>query len=134
MKEINMNESMDDKMWMKSMMESTRKESSENLSYRIMHQIETEEALTRAKPKEGKQKRNVLLDLRVFGWMYIVLIIAGGYFYMQGGKEALMTDSFLWTCVTISSIFSFFFLITTIDNSRHGREKTNPLHRRDEKA
>ena len=126
MKEYNRDEKMDDKLWMKSMMESTRKQPSENLSYRIMHQIETEQALTRAKPKEGKQKRNVLFDLRVFGWMYLVLIVAGGYFYMQGGKEALMTDSFLWTCITICSIFSFFFLITAVDNSLRRKQKNKP--------
>ena len=124
MKRNNTNDRIDDKLWMKSMMESARKEPSENLSYRIMHQIETEEALTRAKPKVSKQKENPLRDLRIFGWMYLVILMAGGYFYMQGGKEALLTDTFLWTSITISSIFSIIFLITTIDNSLRERIKT----------
>ena len=117
-----------DELWMKSMMESTRKEPSENLSYRIMHQIETEQALTRAaKPKLSKQKDNPLIDLRnIFGLMYIVLGIVGGYFYLQGGKDALMTDTFLWTCITISSVFSLFFLITTLDNSLRRKQKNKP--------
>ena len=68
MKENSNNEIMDDKLWMKSMMESVRKQPSENLSYRIMHQIETEQALTRAKPKVDKQRASSpLLDLRIFG-------------------------------------------------------------------
>ena len=114
-----------DELWMKSMMESTRKEPSENLSYRIMHQIETEQALTRAaKPKLSKQKDNPLIDLwNIFGLMYLVLGIVGGYFYLQGGKDALMTDTFLWTCITISSVFSLFFLITTLDNSLRRKTK-----------
>ena len=124
MKRNNTNDRIDDKLWMKSMMESARKEPSENLSYRIMHQIETEEALTRAKPKVSKQKENPLRDLRIFGWMYLVILMAGGYFYMQGGKEALLTDTFLWTSITISSIFSIIFLITIIDNSLRERIKT----------
>ncbi len=116
MKEINMNDGKDE-LWIKSMMEAAKKEPSDNLSYRIMHQIETEEALTRAKSKVSKQKENPLIDMRnVFGLMYLVLLFVGGYFFMQGGKEALMTNTFLWTCITISSIFSLFFLISTADN------------------
>jgi len=126
MKNDNMNESSDE-LWMKSMIESVRKEPSENLSHRIMHQIETEQALTRAKPKISKQTvSSSLLNLRIFGLMYFVLLITGGYFYLQGGKDALFTDTFLWTCITISSIFSFFFLITTIDNSRRSKTKNKP--------
>ena len=121
------NENMDDKRWMKTMMESARKEPSDNLSYRIMHQIETEQALTRAKPKVSKQPvTSPLKDLWIFGVMYLVLFIAGGYFYITGGKDALFTSNFLWTCIMISSIFSFFFLITTIDNSRRRKEKNKP--------
>ncbi len=127
MKENNKNETMDDKQWMKSMMEAARKEPSENLSYRIMHQIETEQALIRAKPKVSKQRASSpLLDLRVFGLMYVVLLVAGGYFYMQGGKEALLTDTFLWTCIMISSIFSFYFLIAAVDNSLRRKGKKKP--------
>lgn len=124
MKEKDENEIMDDKQWIKSMMESTRKEPSENLSYRIMHQIETEQALTRVKPKVNKQPTaSPLKDLWMFGVMYLVLLITGGYFYFQGGKDALLTGTFLWTCIMISSIFSFFFLIITIDNSRRRKTK-----------
>ena len=127
MKEKDENEIMDDKQWIKSMMESTRKEPSENLSYRIMHQIETEQALTRVKPKVNKQPTaSPLKDLWMFGVMYLVLLITGGYFYFQGGKDALLTETFLWTCIMISSIFSFFFLIITIDNSRRRKAKNKP--------
>ena len=128
MKDNISNEKMDDKLWMKSMMESARKKPSENLSYRIMQQIETEQALTRApKPKMSTQKDNSLIDLRnIFGWMYLVLLIVGGYFYLQGGKEALVNDTFLWTCISISSVFSIFFLITTIDNSLRNKSKNKP--------
>lgn len=127
MKVNNMDETMDNKLWMKSMMEAARKEPSENLSYRIMHQIETEQALTSAKQKATKQSdSSPLIDLRVFGLMYLVLLIAGGYFYVQGGKEALMTDAFMWACIMISSIFSVYFLISTIDNSLRKKAKHKP--------
>ena len=106
-----------DELWIKSMMEHAKKEPSENLSYRIMHQIETERALTRKKKQVSKDKVDVLIDLRnIFGLMYLVLLIAGLFYYLQGGKEALFTETFLWTCVTISSVFSIFFLISTADN------------------
>ena len=125
MKQNNKKEIVDDKQWMKSMMESARKEPSENFSYRIMHQIETEQALSRAKPTAKKQSTTTspLNDLWIFGLMYLVLFIAGGYFYMQGGKEALLSETFMWTCIMIGSIFSFFFLITTIDNARRSKAK-----------
>ena len=106
-----------DKLWIKSMMEEAKKEPSENLSYRIMHQIETEKVLAGNKEQLSKDKGDVLIDLRnIFGLMYLVLLIAGLFFYLQGGKEALLTETFLWTCVTISSVFSIFFLISTADN------------------
>ena len=106
-----------DELWIKSMMEQTKKEPSENLSYRIMHQIETERVLAGNKKQLSKDKGNVLIDLRnIFGLMYLVLLITGISFYLQGGKEALFTETFLWTCVTISSVFSIFFLISTADN------------------
>lgn len=127
MKKENKSQSADE-LWMKSMLESARKEPSENLSYRIMHQIETEQALSRAtKPKVSKQKENPLIDLRnIFGLMYLVLLLVGVCFYYQGGKEALLTDTFLWTCISISSVFSVFFLITTLDNSVRGKAKNKP--------
>ena len=106
-----------DELWIKSMMEEAKKEPSENLSYRIMHQIETEKVLKRNKKQVSKDKVDVLIDLRnIFGLMYLVLLIAGLFYYLQGGKEALFTETFLWTCVTISSVFSIFFLISTADN------------------
>ena len=106
-----------DELWIKSMMEEAKKEPSENLSYRIMHQIETERVLAGNKKQLSKDKGDVLIDLRnIFGLMYLVLLFAGLFFYLQGGKEALFTETFLWTCVTISSVFSIFFLISTADN------------------
>lgn len=106
-----------DKLWIKSMMDEAKKEPSENLSYRIMHQIETEKVLAGNKKQLSKDKGDVLIDLRnIFGLMYLVLLIAGLFYYLQGGKEALFTETFLWTCVTISSVFSIFFLISTADN------------------
>ena len=131
MKKDNMNERMDDKLWMKSLMESALKEPSPNLSYRIMHQIETEEAMSRgvlrAKPKFNKQKGNLLIDLRnIFGLMYLFLLITVGYFYVQGGVDAILSETFMWTCISISSIFSLFFLITSIDSSLRRKEKNKP--------
>ena len=106
-----------DELWIKSMMEHAKKEPSENLSYRIMHQIETEKVLAGKKKELSKDKGNLLIDLRnIFGLMYFVLLITGISFYLQGGKEALLADTFLWTCVTISSVFSLFFLVSTADN------------------
>lgn len=118
MKESNINKGKEE-LWMKSMIESARKEPFQNLSYRIMHQIETEEALSPAKPKTIKQRENSLSDFwNVFGLMYLVLFFVGGYFYLQGGREALFSETFIWTGVTISSVFSLYFLIITFDNSR----------------
>ena len=106
-----------DELWIKSMMDEAKKEPSENLSYRIMHQIETEKVLAGNKKQLSKDKGDVLIDLRnIFGLMYLVLLIAGLFYYLQGGKDALFTETFLWTCVTISSVFSIFFLISTADN------------------
>ena len=98
-----------DELWIKSMMDEAKKVPSENLSYRIMHQIETERALTRKKKQVSKDKGDILIDLRnIFGLMYLVLLFAGLFYYLQGGKEDSLLKHFLDVC-TISSVFSIFF-------------------------
>ncbi len=112
----------------RQMMQSAKKQAPENLKYRIMHQVETENALTRKKVAVQKeQPNNVLKDLiGIFGIMYMVLgIIVGGAYFLKG-KDFVFSPQFLWTIVLIAFVFSLFWLITRLD--AYLREKKRKSH------
>jgi uncharacterized membrane protein len=100
----------------RQMIKSTQHQASENLRYRIMHQIEAEKALTPQKAKVKKETINVLRDFgSIFGWMYAVLAIIIGGAYIVGGTELLLSTQFVGTILLVSFVFSLFWLITQLD-------------------
>ena len=100
----------------KQMIQSTQRQASENLKYRIMHQIETEYALTPKKAKVRKETTNVLRDFgTIFGLMYGVLALVVGGAFVLGGKELLLSAQFFQTVLLITFVFSLFWLITQVD-------------------
>lgn len=106
----------DDDTVIREMMRSTKKQASENLNYRIMHQIDMEAALTRKAAKPQKRTPSALKDLlSIFGWMYAVLALLTGGAYIMKGKEFLQTSSFIWMAIFVAFIFSSFWAIARID-------------------
>jgi hypothetical protein len=100
----------------KQMIKSTKHQASENLKYRIMHQIEAEKVFTPQKAKPKKETTNVLRDFgSIFGWMYAVLAIIIGGAYIVGGQELLLSTQFVGTVLLVSFVFSLFWLITQLD-------------------
>lgn len=102
---------------LRELMRSAAKKAPENLQYRIMHQIETESALTRKKASPAKRGMTLLKDLRnIFGTMYILLAAIVGGAYLLLGEAFLQSPKFWGTVVLVSLIFSIFWLITRLDN------------------
>ncbi len=100
----------------RKMMQSAKQQAPENLKYRIMHQIETESALTRKTLPAKKREGNVLKDfIGIFGVMYAVLaaLICGAY--VLKGKDFLLSSDFIWMVVLVASVFSLFWLMTRVD-------------------
>ena len=106
----------------RQLLSSTKINASENLKYRIMRQIETENALVPKKGKPIKESGNVLKEMgALFGTMYAVLaaMIAGVYFLF--GKEFLLSPQFIGSVILVASVFSLLWLISRLDS--HLREK-----------
>jgi hypothetical protein len=63
----------------RQLMKSSKITAHENLKYRIMNQVETENALARKKAPVQKTEQNVLNDfLSIYGIMYAVLAVLAG--------------------------------------------------------
>ncbi len=95
----------------------------ENLKYRIMHQIQTEQALkSRQEFPTRRRQENIWGEFKtIFGIMYAVLAaIAAGAFFIRG-KDCFLSTQFWNTVIVVASVFSIFWMITCLDS--HLREK-----------
>jgi hypothetical protein len=100
----------------RQMIQSTKQQAPENLKYRIIHQIETENALTPKKVKIKKETTNVLRDFgTIFGLMYAVLAIIVGGAYVWKGTEFLLSAPFIQIVMLVTLVFSLFWLISQLD-------------------
>ncbi len=109
---------------LRELMRSAGKKAPENLQYRIMHQIETEHALTRKKQPATKKSITLLKDLgNIFGVMYILLGAIVGGAYLLLGEAFLQSPQFWGTVVLVSLIFSILWLITRLDYYLRERKK-----------
>lgn len=105
---------------LKKLLSGTKIKASENLKYRIMQQIETENALARKKSKA----RPVLGSMfSIFGVMYALIAVVGIGIYTTIGSEALMTSTFFLPLIFISSVCGLYWLITVFDDRRKARGK-----------
>ena len=94
----------DDEEFIRGMMQEARMKAPENLKYRIMHQIETENALKPQQTPVRLSERKVLKDfVGIFGLMYAVL------------------------AALIGGAFSFFWLMTRVDERLNDKRKGNHI-------
>lgn len=108
---------------LRSMMQGAKETASENLKYRIMHQIEAEKALAPRKLKRSKESGNVIRELgSIFGTMYAVLagMIAAAYFIF--GQEFLLSSEFIGASVFVAFVFSMLWLISQLDRRLRSRK------------
>lgn len=101
----------------RQLMQSVKQKAPENLKYRIMQQIETEEALKRkVKSSPSPSQSSVVHDfLRIFGTMYALLALLIGAAYAWKGREFVTSSQFLGILCLITVVFALFWLITQID-------------------
>ncbi|MDR2953900.1 MAG: hypothetical protein LBV43_02330 [Prevotella sp.] len=94
---------------------------SENLKFRIMHQIEAEKALS------SKKRTNVqpLISnmLSIFGVMYLLIAVVGLTIYLNGGKSALESVTFFIPVILIASVCGMFWMISIYDDRRRSKQK-----------
>ena len=112
----------DDEVMIRQMMHESKKMAPENLKYRIMNQIETEELLTRKRQGEVKPSSNPLKSFwTVFGIMYAVIILFTCYTFFIKGVEYLKSSQFINIVVFISAVFSLYWLMTRLEEYYLGK-------------
>lgn len=105
----------------------------ENLEYRIMQQIQTEQALKRGQEYvPPKRQENIWGEFKtIFGIMYAVLAaIAAGAFFISG-KDFLLSSQFWNIVIVVASVFSIFWMITRLDSYLRGKKEKKLLPKRD---
>jgi hypothetical protein len=118
----------DDEEFIRGMMQEARMKAPENLKYRIVHQIETENALKPQQTPVRLSERKVLKDfVGIFGLMYAVLAALIGGAYLLKGKEFALSSGFLWTVILVAFVFSFFWLMTRVDERLNDKRKGNHI-------
>lgn len=112
----------------RQMMQSAKKQAPENLKYRIMQQIETENALTRKPVPAKKREGNVLKDfIGIFGVMYAVLAIIIGAAFLLKGKDFVLSAEFIAIVILVASVFSLFWLMTRVDARMREKRRKNSV-------
>lgn len=107
----------------KELISCSEKKASENLKYRIMQQIRTENVLKCHVKKEKNLNRQIKNVLTIIGVMYalIVFVVLGTVFY--GGWEALIMPEFLMSIIFITTVTAVFSFIIYIDWKRRTPKK-----------
>lgn len=110
----------DDKL--KDLLSGSGMKASENLKFRIMHQIEAEKSLSR---KEKPDIRPFISNMfSIFGVMYLLIVILALAVYFMGGKSALESVVFFIPVILIASVCAVFWLISSYDDRRQSKQKT----------
>lgn len=105
---------------LKRLLSGTKMKASENLKYRIMQQIETENALSRKKAKSRPVFGSMF---SIFGIMYALIAVVGIAIYTSAGSDALFSSTFFFPAIFISSICGLYWLITVFDDRRKVKSK-----------
>ncbi len=105
---------------MREAIKESKLKASENLKYRIINQIETEESLKHKQidhPNRIKRdSSNILKDFGyLFGTMYVIIALITLFFYITEGQESLYTSQYLSIIIFVASIFSILWMFSRLD-------------------
>ena len=111
----------------RSLMQASKKEAPENLKYRIMHQIETEAALSREQKAPATASTNPLKSFwSIYGIMYAVIALIVGVSYFFKGEKYLLSTEFLSIILLISFVFTIIWMMTKVEEQyrqKHNKHK-----------
>lgn len=101
---------------MNRLMQSAQKKAPDNLKFRIMHQIETEAALSK---KQKLVKTNQPHPLKsfwsIFGAMYAIIALILGFTYFTKGSDHLLSKEIIGAVVFVSFLFALYWLMTKVE-------------------
>lgn len=111
----------DDKL--KNMLKESQVKAGEHFTRQVMHQIETVQALKPQKKKMPAYSPGNTFG--VFGIMYGLILLPGGFFYLYTGSDPLESVTFLKYSGLIASVCGVFYLISVLDDSKRYRHKSS---------
>lgn len=106
---------------LKELFSDSKIKASENLKFRIMHQIKTEEALSKKRIPQTQPLFNNMFV--IFGVMYAIIGIIGFGIYFNMGKSALESKIFYIPAILITFICALYWMITAFDEQRQSKHK-----------
>lgn len=109
----------DDKL--KELLSGTKMKAGENLKYRIMQQIQTEQALQQKARKVTRPAVGNMLS--IFGIMYALIALVGVGTYFVVGESMLKSVAFFLPIILIASVCAMFWMISSYDDNRRNRQK-----------
>lgn len=107
---------------LKELLKASKKKPTAGFKERVMHQIETENALRPQKPK--KTPNPIPKMWTVFGVMYGLMALVALYFYINKGQSFLTSSLVLKVMGGIAAISSVFYLISVFDDFRVQNSET----------
>lgn len=108
----------------RQLIRSAKKQAPENLKYRIMQQINTENALTPKPAPIKKRTENVLRDfINIFGTMYALLALLTGIAYLSKDENFLLSPEFLGVVLLVTVVASTFWFFTRLDAKIRQKQK-----------
>ncbi|HPB56929.1 MAG TPA: hypothetical protein PLL49_00265 [Bacteroidales bacterium] len=108
----------------RQLIRSAKEQAPENLKYRIMQQINTENALTPKPAPIKKRTENVLRDfINIFGTMYALLALLTGIAYLSKDENFLLSPEFLGVVLLVTVVASTFWFFTRLDAKIRQKQK-----------
>lgn len=108
----------------RQLMRSAKEKAPENLKYRIMQQINTENALTPKPAPIKKRTENVLRDfINIFGTMYALLALLTGIAYLSKDENFLLSPEFIGVVLLVTVVASTFWFFTRLDAKIRQKQK-----------
>ncbi|MFR9165508.1 MAG: hypothetical protein ACLVKO_04470 [Dysgonomonas sp.] len=108
------NEHIDDNIF-KNLLKESKIEAGENLKYRIIQQIKTENSLRQIDLKQRKLNINIKKLLVAAVVMYGLIFLTALITILYGGKEKLMSPEFISAVIYIMFVCSIFTAINIFD-------------------
>lgn len=108
----------------RQLIRSAKEQAPENLKYRIMQQINTENALTPKPAPIKKRTENVLRDfINIFGTMYALLALLTGIAYLSKDENFLLSPEFIGVVLLVTVVASTFWFFTRLDAKIRQKQK-----------
>ena len=107
------------------LMQSAQKKAPDNLKFRIMHQIETEAALSKKQESVKTNQQHPLKSFwSIFGVMYAIIALILGFAYFTKGADHLLSKEIIGAVVFVSFLFACYWLMTKVEElyrKKHGK-------------